>query len=311
MTTNSPSLTDFPYASKYVEVNGSKMHYIEQGNGDPIIFLHGIPTWSYLWRNIIPFLSPYARCIAVDLIGLGKSDKPEIDYTVSDHINYFEGFIEALGLENMTLVMHAWGSVIGLDYAMHHEDKIKALAFMESQIRPSTTKEMVSLPIQELTSIIDMPDGGYDIIMNSNYFINKVLPAGILRKLTNTEIQAYQMPFQTAESCKPLWQYLQDLPLGKGPSKTVDLIANYSKKLEQSQLPKLMLYAVPGFITTIDTVIWAKEHLPNLRQVDIGEALHYAQESNPQLIGEELRDWYTHIIKVEDASTTHETSTTA
>jgi len=130
MTKNNADISaEFPYASHYIEVLGSKMHYVEQGSGDPILFLHGIPSSSYLWRNIIPFLADKGRCIAVDLIGLGKSDKPDIAYTVFDHIRYIEAFINALGLTNLTIVMHAWGSVIGFDYAMRNEANIKALAF--------------------------------------------------------------------------------------------------------------------------------------------------------------------------------------
>ncbi len=292
MTTNTDFFSDYPFASKYVEVNGSKMHYIEQGSGDPIVFIHGVPTSSYLWRNIIPSLAEHGRCIAVDLIGMGWSDKPDIKYRVFDHIDYFDGFIKALGLKNVTLVMHAWGSVIGFDHAMRNEDNIKALAFMESHVRPATKWDMVSLPVQELTAVLEMPDGGYDIIMNSNYFVNKVLPSGVLRKLTTEEMAAYRAPFTEEHTCRPLWQYLQDLPLGDGPKDVVDLIANYSKKLQKSTLPKLMLYAVPGFITTIDTVTWAKDNLPNLKLVDIGDALHYAQESNPQFIEQALKDWF-------------------
>jgi len=118
-----------PIASKTAEVNGSKMHYLEQGSGDPIIFLHGIPTSSYLWRNIIPVLSEHARCIAPDLIGMGESDKPDIDYRVFDHIEYIDGLIAELDLKNITFVMHGWGSVLGFDHARRHEKNIKALAF--------------------------------------------------------------------------------------------------------------------------------------------------------------------------------------
>lgn len=117
------------YASRFVTVKGAKMHYIETGQGEPVLFIHGMPTSSYLWRNIIPKLADKAHCVALDLIGMGESDKPDIDYTVNDHISYVECFIEALGLRNITLVMHGWGSVIGFDYARRHPKNIKALAF--------------------------------------------------------------------------------------------------------------------------------------------------------------------------------------
>jgi haloalkane dehalogenase len=283
---------DFPYKPHYVEVLDSHMHYLDRGEGDPVVFVHGIPTWSYLWRNVIPFLTDDARCIAVDLIGMGRSEKPDIEYTVFDHIRYFEAFVEALDLSNITLVMHGWGSVIGLAYAMAHPDKIKSLAFLESHIRPIDDWQSVSLPVQELSSVLSSDDGGYDVIMHSNYYVNKVMPSGILRRLNDREMQYYQEPFQAVGSTKPIWQYLQDLPLGDPSNPVVKLITDYSNQLQQSKVPKLMMYAVPGFVTTMDTVAWAKDNLPNLSLVDVGEALHYAQESEPDVIGHALKDWY-------------------
>lgn len=283
--------TAFPYRSRYASVKGSKMHYIEEGNGDPVLFIHGIPTSCYLWRNIIPHLSPYAHCIAVDLIGMGKSDKPDIDYRVFDHIEYIEGFIQALGLKDLTLVVHGWGSVIGFDYARRNEKNIKAMAFIESHVRSVSNWDMVSLPLLELASAVRAGDDK-DEIHEGKYYIDKFLPTGVLRKLTKEEIDHYRQPFVKPGSSKPIWQCLRDLPLGNGPKDVVDLIDRYSKWLTQTQIPKLMLYAVPGFMTTIDTVRWAHDKLPNLKLVDIGEDLLYAQESNPTKIGAELSTWY-------------------
>lgn len=292
----------FAYAANFVEVNGSKLHYIEQGQGDPIVFLHGIPTWSYIWRNVIPHLSDQARCIAVDLIGMGKSDKPDITYSIFDHIDYITGFIDALGLRNVTFVLHGWGSVVGFHYAMAHQDNVCGLAFLEAHIRPATELDMVSLPMLEMASVLNTPNGGYDVIMNSNYFVNKVMPSGVMRPLIDEEIQQYQMPFQAPGSCRPLWQYLQELPLGtSGDPKVLDMMSRYSQQLTQSPLPKLMMYAIPGFTTTIDTVRWAKDHLPNLTLVDIGDALHYAQESNPEKVGNELATWFAANVQTKSA----------
>lgn len=285
----------YPFESHYQTVLGSKIHYIEQGEGDPILFLHGVPTSSYLWRNIIPELAQQARCIAPDLIGMGQSDKPNIEYRVFDHIHYMEAFIQALDLNNITLVVHGWGSVIGFDIATRHPERFKAIAFLESHIRPVLDWSMVSLPVQELSVVLSAPDGGYDVIMNSNYFVNKVLPNGVMRKLTAEEMEFYRRPFLEPESCKPLWQYLQDLPLGNGPKDVIDLITRYSKKFVSSDIPKLMLYAVPGFVTTMATVQWAKDNLQNLTLVDVGDALHYAQESKPTVISAELKKWYQHL----------------
>ena len=278
------------YPSKYVEVYGSKMHFVEAGEGDPILLLHGIPMSSYVWRNVIPHLSPLGRCIAPDLIGFGQSDKPDIDYSVLDHIKYIEKFIEALNLRKITLVMHGLGSVVGFDYAMSHEKNCKGLAFYEAFLR-SINSEDVSLPFQEQLITLQDEENAYDIVSNGVSFIDKMMPQHIMRQLTDEEMNHYRQPFLQEGTSKPILQYLKELPRGAGKTKIDTLIANYSKKLTHSTLPKLLLYSVPGFITTIATVMWAKEQLPNLEIVDIGEELHLGQESNPQLIGETMSVW--------------------
>jgi haloalkane dehalogenase len=286
---------EFNFAPHYAEVLGSKIHYIEAGEGDPILFIHGIPTWSYVWRNIIPALAPYGHCIAPDLIGMGKSDKPDIEYTIFDHIKYIDAFIEQRKLKNVTLVLHGWGSLIGFDYAMRHPKNVKAIAFLEGHIRPAIQKDMVALPVQERSSILNTEDSGYDLIMNSNHYVNKVMPAGAMRKLTDAEMAHYLEPFHASGSNKPIWQYLHDLPLGHKRTPVLDLISNYSEKLQHSKIPKLMLYAMPGFNTSIADIVWAKEHLPNLEVVEIDDALHYAQESRPEEVSAALVDWYTQL----------------
>ena len=281
---------DFPYQSHYLDVDGSKIHYIEEGQGDPILFLHGIPTSSYLWRNVIPHLATLGRCIAPDLIGMGKSGKPDIEYTIEDHIRYIEKFIEKMGLKRITLVMHGWGSIIGLDYAMRHENNCKGLVFYEAYLRPFSAED-ISLPFQEQLTMLQDQDNNFDATMNGRLFVDEVLSQCMLEPLKNAEMDYYREPFAKNGTAKPLHQYLQELPRGDKKSKVDKLIAEYSKKLAKSKLPKLMLYSVPGFITTIATAMWAKEHIPNLELIDVGEALHYAQESNPTLMGEAISVW--------------------
>lgn len=284
---------EFPYQSKYIPVLGSNMHYVEEGEGDPILFIHGIPTSSYLWRNVIPSLSPLARCIAVDLIGLGKSDKPDIKYRVFDHIKYIEGFIKALKLKNLTLVLHGWGSVIGFDYAMRHEDNVKALAFMESYVRYTSDWNSISLPLLELCALFNEIEQQDDESKEEVSFVSKFMPMAVMRELTQEEIKQYEEPFIEPGSSDPIWQCLRDLPIGyQGSSDVRDLINRYSKKLTQSKMPKLMIYAMPGYVTTMETVQWAKNKLPHLKLVDIGEDLSYIPESNPVALGKELAKWY-------------------
>lgn len=288
--------TAFSYPASFAAVNGAKMHYIEAGIGDPMLFIHGMPTSCYLWRNIIPGLADVARCIAPDLIGMGKSDKPDIAYTVFDHIHYMETFIETLGLKNITLVLHGWGSVIGFDYARRHPDNVKALAFYESHIRPALDWNNLSLPVQQLATLLHRPGASYRAIVEQNYLINKLLPHGVLRKLSEEEMEHYREPFPTPESRKPLWQYVQDLPLGASKGPVVELMKNYSAWLQHCPQPKLMFYAIPGFITTMATVQWAKENLKNIKLVEMRNELHFAQETIPDIFSAALREWYLNDI---------------
>ncbi len=276
---------DFPYESHYADVLGSKMHYIQQGQGDPILFLHGIPTSSYVWRNVIPHLATLGRCIAPDLIGFGKSDKPDIQYTLQDHIRYIEKFIEALNLKRITLVMHGFGSIIGFHYAMQHEKNCKGLVFYESYLREYGD----DIPLAYQEQIITWQSEKYinEIIESATHFIDQALLQGTIRSLSPAEMAFYHIPFKQPGSGKPISQFIRNL----NDQDYKKIIADYSKKLTQSSLPKLMLYSVPGFITTIETLMWAKDHLPNLEIVDMGEELHYMQESNPSLMGEAISIW--------------------
>lgn len=280
----------FPYESKYVDVYGSKMHYIEQGSGDPILFLHGIPASSYIWRNIIPHLSNLGRCIAPDLIGMGKSDKPDIEYSIEDHIRYIGEFINKLGLKRIVFVLHEWGSIIGFHYAMHHEANCKALAFYESYLRPMNG-ESLSLPFQEHIMSIENSEITFNALTNGTGYVDQVMPQTMIRPLSNEEIAYYREPFLNNSAEKVLQTYLNELPRGDGTSKADQLIAEYSNRLVESYLSKLMLYSIPGYITTIATVMWAKENLHNLEIAEVGEELHYAQESNPVLMGETISVW--------------------
>lgn len=276
--------------SKYMDVNGAKIHYVESGEGNPIVFLHGIPTSSYLWRNIIPHLSSLGRCIAPDLIGFGKSDKPDIEYTAFDHINYIEHFIQGLNLNNITFVMHGWGSLIGFDYAMRYPKQCVGLVFYEAFLRSYNPND-VSLPYQEQLYMLQERRDLSSIALDGASYVDTMLSQIAMRQLPDDDLLSYKQPFLSKGAGKPILQYLKELPKSEGDNKINELIANYSKKLTKSSLPKLMLYSIPGFITTIATAMWAKEHLPNLEIVDIGEELHLGQEAYPNVIGETISAW--------------------
>ncbi len=282
----------FPFQSKYIDVHGSKMHYIDEGQGDPILFLHGQPTSSYLWRNIIPHLTAFGRCIAPDLIGFGKSDKPDLEYRFFDHVKYIEGFIEKMGLENITLVIHDWGSGLGFHYAMRHESNIKAIAFMEALLMPIPSWDMFPEQAVEMFQAFRTPDVGWNMIVNQNMFVEQVLPSMMVRDLTEEEMNYYREPFKDPAHRQPVWRWPNELPIAGEPADVTAAVASYNEKLIKSDLPKLLFYATPGAITTAPVVEWCQQNLKNLKTVDLGQGIHFLQEDNPHLIGSELATWY-------------------
>lgn len=279
--------------SRVVDVNNSFIHYREIGEGRPIVFLHGMPVSSYLWRHVMPALASFGRCIAPDLIGMGDSGKPEIQYTIQDHIDYITQFIEVMELKDIIFVLHGWGSVVGFHYAAHHPDQVSGMAFFESHVRAATNWDMLSLPVQQLASLLHNDDASYKAIVGQNYLIKRLLPSGTVRSLDEDALNVYETPFLSEKARQPLWQYVHDLPLGQqAHSPSVDLIDHYSGWLQRTSIPKLLMYAVPGFITTIDTVQWARDHLSNLSIVCLEDVLHFPQETAPKLFTDQLVTWY-------------------
>ncbi len=281
---------EFPFESKFIDVHGSKMHYIEAGEGDPILFLHGNPTSSYLWRNIIPHLSGKGRCIAPDLIGMGKSDKPNIAYRFFDHAKYVDGFIEKMGLKNITLVLHDWGSGLGFHYAARHAANIKALAFMEAIVKPAKWSEFPP-DFKIGFKMFRTPVVGWLMISVMNVFVKKILPEAIVRPLSTEEKRFYAAPFATIASRKPVRQWPCEIPIDGKPADVHKAVSDYSHWLQKTPLPKLLFYAHPGGIINATVLEWCKQHFPNLQTVDLGKGIHYLQEDHPHQIGENLAKW--------------------
>jgi haloalkane dehalogenase len=286
-----PISSDFPFTSKFAEVHGVRMHYIEEGTGDPILFLHGNPTSSYLWRNIIPYMTSHGRCIAPDLIGMGKSDKPRIPYRFSDHSRYLEGFIASLDLANLTLVLHDWGSGLGFHYAARHENNVKAVAFMEALIKPMTWADFPP-DFKMAFRLMRTPLVGWLMISVANLFVEKILPQATSRALTEDEMDHYRAPFKTVGSRKPVRQWPLEIPIDGKPADVHEIISNYSRWLQGSDLPKLLFHGTPGGIIDAKTLASCVDELKNLTIIDIGPGIHYLQEDNPHRIGEELARWY-------------------
>lgn len=287
--TEQPSAA-FPYESKFCEVEGSNMHYVEAGEGAPILLLHGNPTSSYLWRNVIPELSGLGRCIAPDLIGMGQSDKPDLDYRFVDHARYLEGFIEAMNLENVTLVLHDWGSALGFHYAMRHENNVRGIAFMEGIVRTAKFKEMPS-GFKAIFRLFRNRLTGPALIQGMNFFVKKVLPMSVVRPLSDEEMQHYLAPYPSFASRKPLYVWPNEIPFDGKPSDVHDIVNNYRRKLEASPLPKLLLWFKPGALINKHVVAELEGCLPNLQTEYLGSGIHFVQEDQPVAIGQAIASW--------------------
>jgi haloalkane dehalogenase len=292
MADHSEISSQFPFESRYVEVHGSAMHYVDVGDGDPVLFLHGNPTSSYLWRNIIPYLSDQARCIAPDLIGMGRSAHPDIPYRYDDHYRYVSGFIDALGIgSDLTLVIHDWGSGLGFRWAHDHEDLVKGIAFMEA-IVGSMTWEAMPKDFRLAFRMMRTPGIGWLMISGANLFVKKMLPGATHRDLSDDAQAYYASAFPTVASRRAVRQWPLEVPISGKPADNVAVIEAYRDWLTRTEIPKLLFYCHPGAIIGDAQVAWCREHLPNLRAVDIGDGIHFVQEDHPDLIGAELSRWY-------------------
>ncbi len=292
--TYSPPLSaDFPYESRFVEVAGARIHYVEAGEGSPILLLHGNPTSSYLWRNVIPFLEGHGRVIAPDLIGFGRSDKPDIGYTFVEHRAYVAGFIETLGLEGLTLVLHDWGSALGFDYAMHSNGRVRAIAFMEALVPPVfPMKSYADMgPYEQLFRDMRDPAKGPGMVIEGNAFIEQVLPSAVLRDLSPEEMAVYRAPFAEDSARKPILVWPNQIPIGGEPKEVVAIVESYSAWLLQTEIPLLHLYASPGALNPPEVAAWLAGNLKNIETAFVGGGLHYIQEDQPEAIGRALADW--------------------
>ncbi|MEM1140709.1 MAG: haloalkane dehalogenase, partial [Pseudomonadota bacterium] len=243
-----PISADFPFEKKTIEVLGTEIAYVDEGEGQAILFLHGNPTSSYLWRNILPYLTDRGRVIAPDNVGFGASGKPDIDYTFATHADYLAAFIDALDLQSIILVTHDWGGALGLDYAARNPDQVKAIAFMETFLPPGSP--IASLEAMgtagELFRIFRHAKKGPAFIIDKNGFIEEVFPAAIIRTMTEEEMNAYRAPFIEPASRKPLYVWPNQVPIAGKPEDVVERVSAYSDWLFETETPKLHVYVSPG-----------------------------------------------------------------
>jgi haloalkane dehalogenase len=281
------------YAKKTADVLGQRMAYVETGRGDPIVFQHGNPTSSYLWRNVIPHCEGLGRCIAPDLVGMGDSAKlpdPGPDrYTFVEHRKYWEALLEQLvGDERITLVIHDWGSALGFDWANRHRDRVKGIAYMEAIVRPLTWAQWPDAARQLFQSF--RSDAGEAMVLENNVFVENVLPGSVLRGLQEAEMAVYRRPFANAgEDRRPTLTWPRQIPIEGEPADVTAIVQAYSEWLPTSPVPKLFVNAEPGAILAGEQREFCRS-FANQREVTV-KGSHFIQEDSPDEIGQALADW--------------------
>ena len=277
------------YQPKHIEVLGSQMAYIEAGDGPVVLFQHGNPTSSYLYRNIIPLVAPHARCIAPDLMGMGQSDKPDIAYRVEDHARYFEAFIEALDLQDVVFVLQDWGSALGLDWARRHPERVRGIVLMEF-IWPIPTWGDVAPKAAEIFRAF-RSEQGRKLLIDENRFIEQILPGGVVRPLTEAEMSAYREPFLAPASREPVYRFPNELPIAGAPADVWAMAEAYHAWLLETEIPKLFFWAEPGSLISPARAAWLGERLKSCRTVPLGQGRHFLQEDHAEQIGRHIADW--------------------
>ena len=280
---------------RFAPVLGHRMAYVERGAGHPIVFLHGNPTSSFLWRNVLPHVEASSRrLIAPDLIGMGDSDKipagAESDrYRFVSHARYLDAFIdEVVGMEPLTLVLHDWGGALGFDWAYRHQHRVRAVAYMETFVAPLNLEDLPE-SFRPTLKAVRSPTG-VALVLDENLFIEKMLPGVTQRVLTADEMTEYRRPFLNAGDDRwPTLQWAREVPLSGEPADVHDRIAAYSAWLLTAPLPKLFLDAEPGVFITGRTRKLAKS-FPNQHHVLL-KGLHFVQEDSPDEIGSAIADW--------------------
>ncbi len=279
-----------PYTRRRVKVLDSEMAYVDVGVGDPVVFLHGNPTSSYLWRNVIPQVERSGRCLAPDLIGMGDSGKnPSGSYRFVDHARYLDAWFEAMGLtKNVTLVIHDWGSALGFHWAHRHPDRVKGLVYMEAIVRSLTWEDWPEAATK-IFQLLRSP-AGEEVVLQKNIFVERILPTSVQRGLTEEEMTVYRRPYlEAGEVRRPMLTWPRQIPLAGEPVDVVAIVDNYSQWLATSQIRKLFVNAAPGMILTGKQRDFCRTW-PNQQEVTV-KGLHFMQEDSPAEIGQAVAEF--------------------
>jgi haloalkane dehalogenase len=285
----------FPYQKQRRRVLGSEMAYVEVGEGDPIVLLHGNLTSSYLWRNVLPHLQPLGRCIAPDLIGMGDSDKlldsGPGSYRFIEHRRHLDALLEALDVrEPVTLVIHDWGSALGFDWANRHRDAVKGIAFMEAIVRPQGWDHWDVMNMRPFLEAL-RSEAGEKMVLAENFFIEKILPGAILRTFTAEEMAQYRRPFaEPGEGRRPTLTFPREIPIEGEPADVNAIVNAYAEWLATSDVPKLFIKAEPGALLGGGANLETVRAWPNQTEVTVA-GVHFVQEDSPDEIGRAIADW--------------------
>jgi len=278
-----------------MNINGKNLAYVDSGEGDPIVFLHGNPTSSYLWRNVMPHLEGMGRLIAPDLIGMGDSDKLDNSgpgrYTFIEHTEYLYALLEELDLNSVTLVIHDWGSALGFNWAALNPDKIKSIVYMEAITGPIESWDDWPEQARNIFQLF-RSDAGEELILEKNFFVERVFAGdvGMHRALEKQELDAYIKPFEKeGESRRPTLTWPRQIPIEGEPTEVVEIVKNYAKFMSETQLPKLFINADPGSIL-IGKQREVARKWPNQKEVTVNGG-HFIQEVSPDEIGESIKDF--------------------
>jgi len=286
-----------------IDLYGSQMHYVDEGSGDPLLFLHGNPSSSFSWRKVIPRLSGMARCIAPDHMGFGRSDKPKISYSFFNLSDYLEAFIERLNLRNITLVIQDWGSPLGFDYFARHLSNVSGIVYFEAIVKPFASWD--DFPAKDANPQSrqlfrefrtgDENGPGWKLIVEQNMFIKALLPNLLGVPLSPQEMAEYEKPFERPEWRVPMWRLPKDIPIENNPPDVAVTVQRYTDALRASDTPKLLIYSRTGITLRQDAVEWSRSNLRNLTVRELSGGNHFFQESHPIEFAEAIRDWYQRV----------------
>lgn len=275
------------------DVLDSTIAYEDTGSGGPtLVFLHGNPASSHTWRNVLPAIGGPARLLAPDLIGMGRSGKPDIAYTFADHARYLDAWFDALALDDVVLVGHDWGGALAFDLAARHPGRVRGIAFFETIVRPLSWSELGDGPRARAEAV--RSPRGEDLVLDRDSFIESAYTGGVLTPLSPEDLAPYLTPYPTRESRRPVLRWARSLPLDGEPADVAERVAAYGAWLAADpEVPKLLLTfdSSPTLLVTPEVAAWCEEHIAGLEVEHLGPAGHHATEDQPAAIAAALTRW--------------------